>query len=102
MKEAELAATAVEAYLGGAHRHEANPFAGYERYCNRGMDTIQELIDAFWSQPLAFAVFVHSCYTDDCIDMFAGRVYMDEPSPELRAFRKLNGKPGSQPLTTAG
>lgn len=101
MKEAELAADAVEAYLGGAHRDDPNPFDGYERYCNHGMNTIQELIDAFWNQPLAFAVFVHKRYTEDCIDMFAGRVYMDEPSRGLLAFRKLNGKVVSQPLTVA-
>ncbi|MEO5579821.1 MAG: NAD(P)/FAD-dependent oxidoreductase [Gemmatimonadaceae bacterium] len=100
MKEAELAAAAVAAYLGGVNREEANPFAEYERYCNLGMDTIQELIDAFWNQPLAFAVFVHSRHTDDCIDMFAGRVYMDEPSRGLLAFRKLNGKPSSQPVAS--
>jgi FADH2-dependent halogenase len=97
LKEAELAAAAVGAYLGGVHRGAPNPFAGYERYCNQGMDTIQELIDAFWKQPLAFAVFVHSRYTDDCIDMFAGRVYMDEPSPGLLAFRKLNGRGAGDP-----
>jgi 1H-pyrrole-2-carbonyl-[peptidyl-carrier protein] brominase len=99
MKEAELAAAAVGAYLEGAARDAPNPFAAFERQCNRGMDTIQELIDAFWNQPLAFAVFVHSRYTDDCIDMFAGRVYMDEPSPGLIAFRKLNGKPATEPVT---
>ncbi|HEX2721271.1 MAG TPA: NAD(P)/FAD-dependent oxidoreductase [Gemmatimonadaceae bacterium] len=101
MKEAEIAAGAVEEFLSGANTDQPNPFARYERYCNRGMDTIQDLIDAFWTQPLAFAVFVHSRYRDDCIDMFAGRVYMDEPSPGLVAFRKLNGKTASQPATAA-
>lgn len=101
MKEAEIAAGAVEAFLGGAHHDQPNPFADYERYCNHGMDTIQDLIDAFWTQPLAFAVFVHSRYTDDCIDMFAGRVYMDEPSPGLLAFRKLNGRLAPKPATAA-
>jgi flavin-dependent dehydrogenase len=97
MKEAELAADAIGRFLNGSKSGDANPFAEYERLCNQGMDTIQELVDAFWNQPLAFAVFVHSRYTDDCIDMFAGRVYMDEPSPGLQAFRKLNGKPARQP-----
>jgi 2-polyprenyl-6-methoxyphenol hydroxylase-like FAD-dependent oxidoreductase len=92
MKEAELAASAVAEYLRAPESETPNPFAGFEAMCNRGMDTIQELIDAFWNQPLAFAVFVHSRHKDDCIDMFAGRVYMDEPSRGLRAFRKLNGR----------
>ena len=92
MKEAELAAAVVADHLRGVGRDLPNPFAAFEAMCNKGMDTIQELIDAFWNQPLAFAVFVHSRYTEDCIDMFAGRVYMDEPSRGLQAFRKLNGK----------
>jgi len=66
------------------------------------MDTIQELIDAFWNEPLAFAVYVHSRHKADCIDMFAGRVYMNEPSPGLLAFRKLNKRPSLQNGAAAG
>lgn len=90
IKEAEHAAAAIAAYLGGAGCDDANPFAAYERHCNAGMDVIQELIDAFWNQPLAFAVCVHSRHVEDCIDMFAGRVYMDTPSRGYLAFRELN------------
>lgn len=90
LKEAQSAAEAVAAYQAGAGRDDANPFAAYERRCNDGMDVIQELIDAFWNEPLAFAVYVHKRFAEDCIDMFAGRVYMQEPSAGLLAFRKLN------------
>jgi flavin-dependent dehydrogenase len=90
MLEAQQAATAVAEYLAGAHRDEPNPFADYERRCEAGQDVIQELIDAFWEQPMAFSIFVHHRYRDDCIDMFAGRVYMDEPSPGLRAMQRIN------------
>jgi len=100
MKEAELGAAAVEAYLKGARRDAGNPFADFERESTSGMNTIQELIDAFWNEPLAFAVMVHSRHRDDCIDMFAGRVYMDEPSPGLQAFRKMNARRAAQPLAT--
>lgn len=93
MKEAELGAAAIAEFLAGENTNDAKPFEAFERQSTMGMDTIQELIDAFWNQPLAFAVYVHSRFTDDCIDMFAGRVYMDEPSPGLQAFRKLNGRP---------
>ena len=31
---------------------------------------------------------------------FAGRVYMDEPSPGLQAFRKMNARRSAQPLAT--
>ena len=93
LKEAQSAAEAVAAYQAGVGRDDANPFAAYERRCNDGMDVIQELIDAFWNEPLAFAVYVHKRFAEDCIDMFAGRVYMKEPSPGLLAFRKLNATP---------
>ena len=100
MKEAQMGAAAVEAYLKGAGRNAPNPFADFERESASGMNTIQELIDAFWNAPLAFAVMVHSRFRDDCIDMFAGRVYMDEPSPGLQAFRKMNARRSAQPLAT--
>ena len=90
IKEAQLAAQTVAEFLGGAARNGANPFAEHESRCDAAMDVIEELINAFWNQPLAFAVMVHSRHPEDCIDMFAGRVYMDEPSPGLLAFRRLN------------
>lgn len=90
IKEAELAAQAVADYLGGNDAGGLNPFAAHESRCENGADVIQELIDAFWNQPLAFAVLVHNRFPEDCIDMFAGRVYMEEPSPGLVAFRRLN------------
>lgn len=99
IKEAEHAAAATAAYLEGAGRDDQNPFLAYERSCNAGMDVVQELIDAFWNEPLAFAVMVHNRYREDCIDMFAGRVYMAEPSPGLLAFRQLNGRMTPQPAS---
>lgn len=90
IKEAELASAAVSAWFNGANRDRPRPFAEFESVSTRGMNAIQDLIDAFWSQPIPFSVFVHSRYVDDCVDLFAGRVYPDEPSPGLLAFRKLN------------
>ena len=97
IKEAEHAAAATAAYFNGLGRDDENPFLGYEQRSNSGMDVVQELINAFWNQPLAFAVMVHSRYTEDCIDMFAGRVYMDKPSPGLLAFRKVNDRAAPGP-----
>lgn len=91
IKEAQLAAEAASAWFSGGNR-TSQPFVEYARTANNGMNTIQELIDAFWNQPVPFSVFVHSRYVEDCIDMFAGRVYSPEPSPALLAFRKLNGR----------
>jgi len=90
VKEAQHAADEIEAYLGGAYRDLENPFAAYERRCDHGQSVIQDLIDAFWDHPMAFAFFVHSRYREDFIDLFAGRVYGEEVSPGLNAIRAVN------------
>jgi FADH2-dependent halogenase len=92
MKEAEYAAVAIAAYLGGAPRSGLNPFADYQRLCERGQDNVQELVDAFWQHPYAFAIFAHRRYPEDIIHLFAGRVYEESPSPGLRALRGINHK----------
>ncbi len=89
IKEGEFSAKAIKAYLDGETRGQANPFAEYQRKSESGQDVIQALIDAFWSQPLAFAFFAHSRYKDDFVDMFAGRIYTDEASPGLLAMRQV-------------
>lgn len=91
VQEAHEAAGQVAQYLEGTD--PSNPFAAYQQRCEQGMDVIQDMIDAFWSHPLGFAYLVHSKYREDCIDMFAGRVYMDTPSPGLLALRALNAHP---------
>ena len=97
VKEAQRAADEIEAYLGGANRDLANPFAEYQRQCEHGQSVIQELIDAFWDHPMAFSFFVHWRYREDFIDLFAGRVYAAEPSPGLMAMRRINRQSHSRP-----
>lgn len=93
LKEASLAADAIDAYLHDGHgRDLENPFAEYQDYCELGMDTIQEVLDCFWSSPISFAFFAHSRYNEDFIDIFAGRIYQKEPSRGLQAVRKVNAK----------
>nr|VFJ75647.1 MAG: Dehydrogenase (flavoprotein) [Candidatus Kentron sp. FW] len=92
LSEGRMASEAIKRYLEGETRGEPNPFMDYQRICERGQDVIQSLIDAFWSQPLAFGYFVHVRHTEDCINMFSGRVYGEEPSPGLVAMRELNTK----------
>jgi hypothetical protein len=54
------------------------------------LDKLQYLIDGFWENPVGFAFLVHGGrYRDDLIDLFAGRVYMDTPSPGVRQLEKL-------------
>jgi 1H-pyrrole-2-carbonyl-[peptidyl-carrier protein] brominase len=91
MKEAGLAADAVAAYLGGEGRDSAQPFEQHEILCETGTDVLEDLIDCFWENPLAFAVFVHSRYIEQMVDGFAGRIYPEhgQPSIAVKGFRKL-------------
>jgi len=91
MKEASLAAPVVEAYLEGQGRDSENPFEEHILYCERGTDVLEDLIDCFWENPFAFAVFVHSRYIEQMVDGFAGRIYPEhgQPSVAVNGFRKL-------------
>ena len=89
LKEASLAAPAVKAYLGGERRDQANPFADHQLCCEKGLDVFEDMIDAFWEHPFAFAFSVHRRYTDTLIDVFAGRVFERQPSTGMTALRKL-------------
>jgi flavin-dependent dehydrogenase len=91
MREASFAADAVAKYLDGEGRDAANPFEAHAVHCERGTDVLEDMIDTFWENPFAFAVFVHSRYVDYMIDTFSGRIYTEDgqPSPAINAFRKL-------------
>jgi len=58
MKEAESAAGAVQAYLEGEGRDLENPFEAHVLRCEKGTDVLEDVIDGFWENPLAFSVFV--------------------------------------------
>jgi 2-polyprenyl-6-methoxyphenol hydroxylase-like FAD-dependent oxidoreductase len=89
LKEGSLAALAVRDYLNGARRDEVNPFTGYQRYCEKGIDVFEDVIDTFWEKPLAFAFSVHQRHTGDLIDVLAGRVHERQPSRGVTDLRKL-------------
>jgi FADH2-dependent halogenase len=91
MKEAQFAAPVIADYLDGKHDPPA-PFAEHQRRMQQGMDVVQELIDAFWTEPYAFALLTHQRYREDVLDIFAGRVYADESSAGLKAFQALNAR----------
>ena len=88
--EAELAAEAIDKHLQTENTHSNAAFAKYQKTCDLGMNTIQDLIDAFWNNPHAFAYAAHYKYPDDVIDLFAGRIYEENPSDGLLAMRKIN------------
>lgn len=76
MKEAQLAAPVIADYLNGKGRELANPFQAHQDHCEAGIDIVQDVVDAFWTKPLGFALLVHGGrHTGALIDLFAGRVY---------------------------
>lgn len=89
MKEAQIMAPVVKAYLEGANRDAVNPFADYQVYCEKGMDILEDVLDGFWENPLNFAFLVYHRYRDLMIDVFAGRIYENQPSAAIMGFRKV-------------
>jgi flavin-dependent dehydrogenase len=97
MREAQLAAPAIRAYLEGSKRDEANPFAEHQLFCEQGIDVLEDVLDSFWEHPLAFAYCVHARFTEFMTDMLAGRIYGTERQPsvatmELRQLLKREGQ----------
>ena len=91
VREAEFAVPHIVSYLKGARRDEANPFDAFQRFCEKGSDNLEDMVDLFWEQPFAFATFVHHRYRMEVTDAFAGRVYETEhqPSHAILQFRKM-------------
>jgi 1H-pyrrole-2-carbonyl-[peptidyl-carrier protein] brominase len=89
MKEAQLASRAVREYLNGKNRDAENPFAAHQVYVEKGIDVLEDALDAFWEHPLAFARIVYDIHPEHMIDVFAGRIYEGQPSPAAKAFHKL-------------
>jgi flavin-dependent dehydrogenase len=91
IREAEFAVPHIITYLNGERRNDANPFDAHQRFCEKGSDNLEDMVDLFWEQPFAFATFVHHRYAQELTDAFAGRVYETEhqPSNAILQFRKL-------------
>jgi len=94
LREAQFVAPVVCAYLEGKGRDLANPFADYQLFCEKGLDVLEDTMDAFWEHPFAFSVCVHDRYRDLLTDVFAGRIYAHEnqPSVAINDFRRLLGR----------
>jgi 1H-pyrrole-2-carbonyl-[peptidyl-carrier protein] brominase len=88
LKEAQAASNAVKDYLNGKGRDDDNPFAAYELERERGIDVVEDMMDAFWEYPFHFAKIVHD-YRDEMIDIFAGRLWERQPSAALTKLRGL-------------
>ena len=93
MKEAGLAADEVLGWLDGKGRDSSDPFQSYMLHTERAIDILEDMIDTFWENPLAFALFAHDRFRDQMLDIFAGRIYDGMPVVDrelaLGAFRKL-------------
>jgi flavin-dependent dehydrogenase len=89
LKEAQLAAPWIKSYLAGERRDDADPFAEHARLCDFGLDKLQDLIDGFWANPLAFALIAHQKYPDETVDLFAGRIFGNDHNPALEALRGI-------------
>ena len=88
--EAEKAAEAIATHFESGEPMSDSTFDEYQAVSERGMNAIQEVINAFWNNPIGFAYCVHHKHTEDLIDLFAGRVYSEVPSEGLLAIKKIN------------
>ena len=73
-----MAADVTVEYLSGKlgnGSNGANPFREYMIAAEKGIDVLEDMIDTFWENPLAFAVMVHNLYREPMIDVFSGRIY---------------------------
>ena len=98
LHEAQLAAPRIRAYLNGEGRDAANPFASYQLYVEKGIDVLEDMLDGFWEQPMAFSICVHHRHRDLMTDIFAGRVYdhQHQPTAAVTEFRELLGRTGER------
>jgi len=92
MMEAKFAAPVVRAYLEGVQRDDAEPFAEHQVLCEQGIDVLEDAIDTFWENPIAFALLTHRRYLGLMTDIFAGRVYDHQPSEVVTDFRSVLGR----------
>jgi flavin-dependent dehydrogenase len=82
------------AYLDGkTGTNGENPFRDYIIDAEKGIDVLEDMIDTFWENPLAFAFMVHDKFREPMLDVFAGRIYEGQPTRGLdeamTVFRRL-------------
>ena len=93
LQESAMAVQATVDYLEGRLNGSGNPFREYMISAEKGIDVLEDMIDTFWENPLAFAVMVHNLYREPMIDVFSGRIYEGDLHKKrdeaMVAFRKL-------------
>lgn len=75
MSEATWVIPQVESWLDGVGRDSDNPFHEYMVRMETATDLIEDMIDTFWENPIAFALMTHNKFYEQILDLFAGRIY---------------------------
>lgn len=91
LQESKYATTATVNYLNG--RQSENALRDYMIEVESGIDILEDTIDMFWENPLAFAYMVHARFREPMIDVFSGRIYRgmvhSGRDQAMAAFRRL-------------
>lgn len=64
------------------------PFREYQRRCDIGQQAAADLIEYFWRFPAFFGVQSRGKHREGFMELFAGRVYDEEPLPALKMIRE--------------
>jgi 1H-pyrrole-2-carbonyl-[peptidyl-carrier protein] brominase len=96
LQESGMAVDAAVKYLDGDGHDGDRPFHDYMIEVEKGIDVLEDMIDTFWENPLAFGFMVHNRYREPMIDVFSGRIYegmLNKGRDEaMVAFRRLLGR----------
>lgn len=96
LSEARLASSMIVDELGSANRMQEYRYGKHTTECEEAIDRLEDMIDFFWSNPLAFASLVSGRYREPLIDLFSGRIYSDMRAvgrdETLSKFRQYLGR----------
>ncbi|TYB89531.1 NAD(P)/FAD-dependent oxidoreductase [Oceaniovalibus sp. ACAM 378] len=90
LKEAALAAPAIEAALALDPSDAAPVMRAFESLVTGGQDRVETLINTFWEYPLAFLKLAHFDRPSDIAELFSGRIY-DPSADQLPAMQMMYG-----------
>lgn len=109
LQEAREAAVEVQRYLAGETTDPDRPFAAFEAFAARGVSTAQIVLDGFWDVTFTFGFLLRE-HQEDFVDLFSGRVWVEQEYPAVAAMRESLDKhyldhpelaPDAEPVATA-
>lgn len=89
LNEGVQAADTTARWLAGEGRNGDDLFHEHMVRSERAIDGAEDLIDCFWHNPFAFAVFAGRRYRGAITDALAGRFEAETAQPVLEASRKV-------------